>query len=451
MYFKRLIAPLLIVSLMLMPLFLVPVAAAYSPGDEEAIFGHTFSEEYWTNDSIIVSDDDTGIEASFTASYVGVDDFQAFLIAFNNVTIDENTQLMLPYQLFGMHYQTPENKEVFIGAIFAFLLVHNETYGDNDLPDVGNEDAWYIVPVTRNLPWDDVTPTVEAIPVTKMADNHYRFGMRYTDLVARVVSANSESGFVASLGLPLMTALFSEFVIEYDIIINPDGTVEAETLYTIGQVERIKALWWELDPFEIISDTMEISAVHYLSVFTSEYNVTSTSTGNTIEPPTSTNPLDENLTITVGNNSERAFDIGMGREYQLINETSDPWDVISASETALNSLLGARKSDFILIAWQAPFSAWLFAHMAYGLSERVRNTYNSVGALVNNAGTAFHNSQWWYAVTFPEWNGYRVQQDPVYTAYTNLSEQVLGGRNLLLIAAVGIIALLAVAVVLRRR
>ena len=58
-------------------------------------------------------------------------------------------------------------------------------------------------------------------------------------------------------------------------------------------------------------------------------------------------------------------------------------------------------------------------------------------------GAAFHNSNWWYAVTFPEWDGLRVEQDPVYTAYTNLfAEPDSGGGVLVVILVVGVIAVI---------
>ena len=182
---------------------------------------------------------------------------------------------------------------------------------------------------------------------------------------------------------------------------------------------------WRL-PSEKITNSMKLSAVHYLSIFTSQYRVTRTTTGNTITAPTATEPMDDNITIEVGN-QERAFDIGFGREYALVNETTDPWTTVSDDETAINALLGARLSDLLLVAWQLPLSAFVFAHMAYGLSEDVRSEYSSVGDMVQGTlnGTAFVNSDWWYCVTFPEWNGLRVQQDPVYVAYTNLA--VLAG------------------------
>jgi len=250
---------------------------------------------------------------------------------------------------------------------------------------------------------------------------------------------------------PVLNVVISELTIQYDITIDETGQVHAETLYTIGQVLKLKYLGVEYPPADVIRDSFEISAVHYLSIFTSQYTVTRATTGNTIDPPTSTELLDEDISIKVGAN-ERAFDIGLGRQYSVVNETTDPWTTVSDDETALNCLLGVRLSDLFLVAWQAPLSALLFSHMAYSLSEKLRTDYPTVGAMVSAtvAGTAFHNSNWWYAVTFPEWNALRVQQDPVYVAYTNLNAEPDSGAGgiVVIILAVGIIAVI---MVMRRR
>jgi hypothetical protein len=440
-----------VITLLVLPFAAIPLANAWTAGDEAAVFGHTFTEEYWTNSSIRVEGAD-GTNSSFTASYIHVGDFSSFLIAFNNANKTDGTKIIMPYQLFGMYFKTPENKEVFIGAIFAFLLAHNETYGNNSLPDIGHDNAWYVVPLASDNTWPEYTPSVIPIPATKLTDNHYRFGMHYYNLTCRIVDANTPGGFWASLLLPILNVVISELTIQYDITIDSGGQVHAETLYTIGQVLKLKLWGVEMPPTDVIGDKFEVSAVHYLSIFTSKYNVTRTTAGNTISPPTSTALLNDNISIRVGDNNERAFDIGLGRHYSLVNESTNPWTTVSDSETALNCLLGARLSDLFLVAWQAPFSAWLLAHMAYGLSAQIRSTYTSVGDLAAHAiaGTAFHNSNWWYAVTFPEWNGLRVQQDPVYTAYTNLAVEPNngGGIVVLLLLVVGV---LAVVFIIRRR
>jgi hypothetical protein len=433
-----------------LPFITLPAVVGWEAGDEVAIFGHTFAEEYWTNDSLFVEGDGGG-NATLTASYVGVGDFDSFLIAFNEINTNNGDRLIIPYQLFGMHYTTPNDNEVFIAAVFAFLLAHNETFGDNNLPDMGHDAAWYVVPVANNNPWPEYTPAVESIPATKLGDGHYRFGMRYTNMPVRIVAANSTpAAFWLTLAVPVLTMLITEIVIEYDISIGTDGVVNAETVYTLGQVTRAK--WFglaEQDPSEIIVPSLAVTAVHYLSVFTSNYEARTADT-NTLVDPTGTEPLDEDLDITIGD-SDRAFSIGIGREYSLVNESTDPWTTVSTGETALNTLLEARPGDFFLILWQAPLSIWLYAHMAFGLSEQVRSMYNSPQALINNAGTAFDDDQLWYGVTFPEWNGLRIEQDPTYTAYTNLAAGTIptgGGAGVLVLAG---IAVVVIVILVRRR
>jgi hypothetical protein len=437
-----------VLILLVLPFAAMPVSSAWTAGDEAAILGHTFTEEYWTNSSIRVEAAD-GTNSSFTASYVHVGEFSSFLIAFNNANTTDGKKFILPYQLFGMYFKTPEDKEVFIGAIFAFLLVHvdNKTFADNKLPDIGHDNASYVVPLASDNTWPAYKPSVVPIPATKIGENHYRFGMHYYNLTCRVV--DSTKGFVGTYLLPLVTVLVSELTIQYDITIDETGQVHAETLYTLGQVKKLRILIFDVPPADFIDESFEVSAVHYLSIFTSKYNVTKATSGNTIALPTSTALLNEDISIKVGDDNERAFDIGLGRQYSLINESTNPWSTVSDDENALNCLLGARYSDLLLVAWQAPLSAFLLANMAYGLSTQIRSMYTSVGDLASHASTAFHNSNWWYAVTFPTWNGLRVQQDPVYTAYTNLAvENNGGGVVLLLLIAVGV---LAVVYIIRRR
>ena len=98
-----------------MSLLLISNVSAFPPavwndGDEVEIFGHSFEEEYWTNSSMNATTP-AGNNVTFSASYVNDNDVQAFLLALNMVQ-DENGSGTVPFQLFGMHYVTPEGKEV---------------------------------------------------------------------------------------------------------------------------------------------------------------------------------------------------------------------------------------------------------------------------------------------------------------------------------------------------
>ena len=139
----KLVAAAVVVSLIgvafLVPKARAPVPDTWNTGDEYAITGHRFTEEYWTAD---ITNSSGGATTKMTMSYVNHNDAQAFLLAFNTYEKAGNIST-LPYQLFGMHYKNPDKRDVFIGAVLAFLMVFNDTYngtgpGENGMPDPGH-------------------------------------------------------------------------------------------------------------------------------------------------------------------------------------------------------------------------------------------------------------------------------------------------------------------------
>jgi hypothetical protein len=62
----------------------------------------------------------------------------------------------------------------------------------------------------------------------------------------------------------------------------------------------------------------------------------------------------------------------------------------------------------------------------YGLSDYVQSSYDgpldlAQRSMVPANEDGFNAYPLWYAVSFPEWNDYRVVHDPVYTAYSSFS------------------------------
>jgi len=123
----------------------------YKTGDEkDKLSGHTFKDNYWTTDISNTSAD--GTVNTFTASYVNDMNVQAFLIAFKT-SVKDNKTSTLPYQFFGMHYYTPGGREVFLGAVLAFLMAYNDTWsetlqgaGQDGIPQPDHEKVYYIIP-----------------------------------------------------------------------------------------------------------------------------------------------------------------------------------------------------------------------------------------------------------------------------------------------------------------
>jgi hypothetical protein len=410
----------LIVGLLLVPTSSAPGLDDWEDGDEEEITGHSFDEELWTAE---ISNETEEGNTTFVLSYVNYNDVQAFLMAFKSVETENGTGT-LPYQMFGMHYFTPEGNEVFIGALLAFLMVYDDT-NNNSIPNPKiphQEEISYVIPFgvgnsfTGN---DSYAPVVTSIPAERLGDGHYKFGMKYQNMYA-YVSPNPLWGWVFKTG---MIAKFSELTITYDITINPKtGEAKAETKYTIGQVTELWSFFLgfpkEEDP-SMIPDSLGVSAVHFVTIFTSKYTITGETTGHTLSP-TANELADENVSISVGENDERAFAIRFMGEFDLIDEETG--NTTEEDLPAYNILVQARFNDLLLVGWQLGFSAALFSVMAYGLSEHVQEKYTSPRDLAQKSLNPFNPDGFgvralWYAVCFPSWGGLRVEHDPVYTAY----------------------------------
>ncbi len=444
---KTLVALLALFStaIIVMPAGALP-PSSWSPGKEKDITGHTFSEEYWTSGAITNTTAD-GAVASFTMSYVNTNDVQAFLVAMNTVT--KNTTVgTLPWQMFGMHYYTPRGSENFLVAVLAFLLAFNDTNG-NGMPDHLNEPTYYIIPFGAGDSLRNVTanymPEATPIPAQKLGDGHYKFGMTYKNLYAKIISADNVFSFWLSAALPLFIARFSELSVTYDITIDPKTkTAKAESFYTIGQVDRLW-LWGRDVGREALPDNFGISAVHYLATFASTYSVVNAS-GTKVVPNIS-QPLDQNLTLRIGKD-ERAMVIGYGSTFALRNESSGQY--VEQGKQAYNMLVAARARDSWLVQWQAGLTLDVLCTIAYGLSRNVRDKYTSPLNLYNNGRANFWAAAMWYGVSFPSWKGYRVEHDPSYTAFFGAPPaEVDKGCNSVIVVG-GVLLLAAPAVVIYR-
>lgn len=450
-----------IVGLMLVSNVSAFPPTTWSEGDEAAIFGHTFEEEYWTNSSIEVKSP-VGDNLTFSASYVNYEDVQAFLLCLNMVENSNGTGTV-PFQLFGMHYRTPEDREVFIAAELAFLMAFDDTYngtgpGQNGLPDPGHESVLYVVPFGVSSALSGAyPPQVNVHAVQKLGEGHYKFGIQYLNLYA-FVSPNFLTSAILRTG---WIAKFSELTIDYEVRMdNTTGVVTAETWYTLGQVTELWAIVLGLpipaNPRDI-PDTMGISVVHFVTVFTSRYQGASTNTTGTAINTNINAPVDEDIVLKVGDNGERAMKIGTRGTFDLINETSGL--TVKSDQPALNAIVGAQVVDLLLVAWQLGFAAGAMSVFAYALSDYVQSQYSgpldlAQRSLVPSNRDGFNAYPLWYAVSFPQWDGYRVVHDPVYTAYTDMhvldsAAQIdLGG---LLVLMFVVVVVVAVVVVLARR
>ena len=154
-------------------------------------------------------------------------------------------------------------------------------------------------------------------------------------------------------------------------------------------------------------------------VFTSTYAFTGKDPNVDIDTGM-TKIMDEDIDMRVGNDRERAFTIGHRGKYDVINETTG--EKLVEDEDAMALTLQATGADALLVAWQAGLSIDLFTTASWAVSDSLQTLYRSPRALHNNAGArgAFTAAPLWYASSFPNWNGYRVEHDPTYTCYAHV-------------------------------
>ena len=444
----------LICVALMVPRARAPVPDTWNTGDEYAITGHRFTEEYWTAD---ITNTSGGATTKMTMSYVNHNDAQAFLLAFNTYEKAGNIST-LPYQLFGMHYKNPDKRDVFIGAVLAFLMVFNDTYngsgaGENGMPDPGHENVYYVLPfgVGGTLTNGTYVPDVQPITATKLGEGHYRFGMSYKNMYAKVIDASNPWALLLSTAYPLYIAKFSELTVVYDIEYTSDNRLVTQTFYTIGEVTRLWLWGFEVNP-RLIPDNWGISAVHYVATFGSTYSVSGNTTGHSIDTNIH-HPIDEDLNLKVGTPPRRTLDVGFRGKFDLINETSGA--AVRLDDDARNLIVRATLTDGVLVLWQAAFSLGVMVTMAYALSPDLQSRFSGPSDLLARGATQFYTSSLWYAVSFPRWDGYRVEHDPEYTAYmaapdTTRSLGSLMGLLLIMVFLVAIVAVIIIAVASRK-
>lgn len=457
MNLKVKIFPVVFLTLAL-ALFLSPATtralppATYTPGSEAALFdGHTFTEEAWTVEKTF-TDDTTNDSAEIIMSYVnyeGTGAFHAALLALGDVyDYSEDVNSTLPYQLFAMHFTTPSGKEIFIGAVFAFLYGFNDT-NLNNIVD-GGEDRWFIVPYGWNGGNRTLDPVATAITVTNPDPGHYIFGVTYQNLYCRIVAGGSNwLAFLLTLGLPLFEVQISELTFTYDIEVDSDtGEITAETYYTIGQVSALYALgvpYTDQAEINAALENVTVGAAHFITAFGSNYWVEE----GTTTPTPAANWIAANITTDPAGN-ERAFAVGVRGTFDLINETSGV--TVVDDRPAISWIFSPVITDLILLAWQLPISADFLSIFAYAVSPTLQMWYDGPLQVYNNADSLYESTAFWYAISFPQFGGYRIEHDPVYTAYSNIGQQQPGIPGFPLEAIlIGVIACLTAVFLVRRR
>jgi len=377
------------------------------------------------------------------ANYINVGGFQLFSAGLVNITHNNVNFVTIPIQTFFEHYKTPGGKDVITASSFISLVAFRENSTTDvylNSPDRGDENyASFSLGVNLTALTGHKMPspvsTAQIIPLTSTDSNHYSWGLKYTNLNAMWWKVNPDPLFPCCLPTtPRGLAQYTELTFNYALAIDPGSkTATLTTSYTIG---RVTDLWvistspavhmnstgtYNLDGTARNSTTVYqfLAAKQFkLSIVLSQKAIiagTSTTNkddaGASVDNDSSTDVTHTGINTNAADN-ERAFraDFGVKPQYNLYNYTKDPSEATYSTYNVTARTVNRNGWGGNPVFWfQNAFMGFLPLFVAHVDPALIQQTKSGM--------VSFTVTDYLYIISYPTWNGYRIVNDPAYTAY----------------------------------
>jgi hypothetical protein len=418
--------------------------------------------------------------ANMYMTYINTSGLKLLYAGLDNITIDGSAYLRIPMQSFIMHYKTNEtNRDVIMASTFLMLMAFNESantlYPDspdrNDVLFASFSLGFDLSSLGATLPV--LNSKTETIQLTHEG-NQWTWGMKYTNLTAlwwRTWINPNNPRFQNSW--PVGLTVYDELTFTYKLTIDPTtGTATLQENHIIGRMRHlfvgiIPALWVYYNSTgtygmlgrkignETIYDyiqnnNLKMSIVNYqTSIMADHATYSATPSGQNVTD-TETQVSDTSIN-TYADDGEKIFntDFGTKETYKLYNYTADP------TETDFNTYDStARTANANGFAGNAGLFVYQIGLMRF-LPLVVVHMYPALFAKAMSTITDMSKANYFYVIAFPEYSGYRVEQDPVFTAYMaatpSTTPNTPSGAGVIIIALVIIAVGVAIAVLLTRR
>jgi len=453
---------------------------------EEESFSKTvdyldYVRAYATLNGIQTPQDFENWHANMYMTYVNNSGVKLLYAGLEDITTDESAYLRIPMQSFIMHYKTNENnRDVILSSTFLMLMAFNETanslYPDspdkNDVLFASFSLGFDLTALSATLPV--LNSKTETIPLTSTNKFEWTWGMKYTNLTALWWRTWIDPGNPRyQNSWPLGLTVYDELTFTYKLTIDPGaGTATLQENHVIGRMKHlfigiIPLLWVYYNSTgsygmlggkisdETIHDYiqnngLEMSIVNFhTSVMADHETYSKTESGQSV---TDSEALVTDTSIdTYADDGEKIFraDFGTKKSYNLYNYTEDPTETEfeTYDSTTRTTKIGGFSGNAGLFAYHIGLMKFLPAvvvHMHPALFAKAASTIANMS-----------RANYFYTVAYPQYSGYRVEQDPTFTAYIAASQSstpsIPAGAAGLVILAVVIIAVVIVAAVLVTR
>jgi len=416
-------------------------------------------------------------------TYVNKSGLKMFYAGLCNITLGD-AYVTIPLQTLMLHYKTQnESRDIIVASSFLMLMGFNDTSQSlfPDSPD-RNDNLWASVSIGFNL--EKTFPNVDfpsfhsktvVYPLKSSNDNlTWTWGMRYTNLTAiwyRTYISEDNHTYVQ---FPHVITTYDELTFNYTLEIIPDeNKAVLRQDHTIG---RIRDLWhfggWRFIPFynrynssgcyrygnKISNETVyDFLQEHKIKMSVIDFQTSVTLEHETYcESADGKNVTDKDMLIdsmvSTYCEGEKVFEANFGVKdtYKLFNYTEDPTETsyeVYNAVTRTCEIDGIARNKGLL-----GFHNALLRYLPLTIAHMKPEMFQRANATITNMTKA----NYFYIISYPNYSGFRIEHDPVYTAYMTMPHEemeeeeehrILGFPSFLLAVGVISLAVLIVAVV----
>ncbi len=374
------------------------------------------------------------------ANYINVGGFQLFYVGLINATTPAGKFVTVPLQSFFEHFKTPGGKDAITASSFLSLVAFTENSSTiyPNSPD-RNDTIYASFSLGTNLtafggrPQPAYVASSQVIPLASPAPNQWTWGLKYTNLNAVwwKIGVDQPLGFWDAL-TPRGVAQYDELTFNYALTLDPTAkTAHLAASYTIGKVTNLWVLspvlrhynstgTYDINGAQLPGPSGQVTVYDYLQsgsyklsivlankAILADHTVTDKTSSSTSVDDSDTNATRTAVTST-SDDGEQFFktDFGAKPSYQLYDSLDinpQPYNV--TVRTVRRGGWGGNP----VFAFQNAFMGFLplfVAHVDYPLFQQAR------------AGMAnFAKSDYLYTISYPQWGGTRIVNDPDFTAF----------------------------------
>ena len=417
-----------------------------------------------------------GAHAYLYMAYVNYLGLQMLYAGLTNITLAlGQLTLTVPVQTFMMHYKTENGSDVVMASSYIMLLAYNESadttcYGNS--PD--RNDTLY---ASFNMGFDlsslidtgdrpGLNSKTTIIPLTHSDDKlSWHWGMRYTNLTAILWRVYLDPDNATYKTTPVAITVYEELTFTYDLVFDAEGNMATITSnYVIGEMTDLWVVgsWFWFIPVIVHYNSTgcyylngDVYSDETIYEFLHEHNIsmsivlfqasavldsaTKSSVGG--EDVGSEMDVTNDTVSTFAEGGEKIFDADFGTKntYDLYNSTSGVTTTYDAYTRTVDKDGFANNPVFHIQTFLMKYIPLALAHMDEPLFDQAKSH------LLNMT-----YADYFYVISYPVYDGYRVVHDPTYVAYF---EAVAESGNPLakffgLIVLVAIVSVVVVAAVL---